>query len=47
MSSRKWIVRLVILTVVCAAVFGGAAGCESTGGSGQSGGSDGHAGHNH
>ena len=47
MSARKWVVRLVVLAVVCAAVLGGVTGCESTGGSGRSVGSDGHVGHNH
>jgi hypothetical protein len=47
MSARKWIVRLVALVLVCAAVLGGVAGCESLDGSGRSVGSDGHAGHNH
>ena len=47
MFARKWVVRLVVLAVVCAAVLGGVAGCESTGGSGGSIGSDGHVGHSH
>lgn len=47
MSARKWVVRLVLFAVVCAAALGGVAGCESTGGGGGSVGSDGHAGHNH
>ena len=47
MSAWKWVVRLVVLAVVSAAVLGGVTGCESTGGSGGSVGSDGHIGHNH
>ncbi len=46
MSARKWVVRLVVLALVCAAVLGGVTGCESTGGAGYQG-SDGHVGHNH
>lgn len=47
MSARKWIVRLLALVLVAAALVGGAAGCESLDGSRGSVGSDGHAGHNH
>lgn len=47
MSARKWVVRLVVLAAICAAVLGGVTGCESTGGSGRSVGSDGHVGHSH
>ena len=45
MSAREWIVRLLTLVLMGAALVGGSAGCESTDGSGGSVGSDGHAGH--
>ncbi len=47
MTARKWVVRLLMLAAVCAAVLGGGVGCESTGGSGRPIGSDGHVGHSH
>lgn len=47
MTARKWVVRLLMLAVVCVIVFGGVAGCESTGGSDRPVGSDGHVGHSH
>lgn len=45
MSTRRWVIRVPVLAVVSAVVFGALTGCESTGG-GYSG-TDGHVGHNH
>ncbi len=45
MAARKWVVRVLILSLVSTALAG-AVGCESTGGGGYQGG-DGHVGHSH